>query len=251
MIMHQLKLYHFRHLNQATLGGEETKHAELLSIKWLLLNQDMQSALKHSPAAPFGADAGSVMTSEYQKRSCALQVPAGSDEYAQERGDLSARSSAEDGQSALQLEDKTKAGARWTEIVSSGGEKSLPVVHEHECGDAGEETGGLYKEMQEIKKERDLERERVRAKEEEMERDRLRMEDERESSKAEVKELKKKLAGRVGDEGEVEVRAVAGQTAPEDTDGEEMERLLEENMVRCLGLSLSLLLPLICMCYLV
>jgi len=272
MIMHQLKLFHFRHLNQATLGGEETKHAELLSIKWLLLYLDMQSALELSPAVPLGGDdrehrspssldkapwnrvpeGESVSMRELQTRSSALQVQAGSDQYGPNNGDGDQRTSPADRQRELQVEEKTKAEASRREFPSSVGDRRFPLHPER--GDAEEVTDSLYKEMREIKKEREIERERVRAKDKEMERDRLRMEEEirvlrregerdkeRDSLQAEVEELKRQLTGRVGDEGKMTVRAMEGQTSPEDTGGEEMERLLEENMVRCPGLTLAFL----------
>ena len=45
MIMHQLKLFHFRHINKALLGSENTSNVSILVLKWLLTFEEEREAL--------------------------------------------------------------------------------------------------------------------------------------------------------------------------------------------------------------
>jgi voltage-gated sodium channel len=53
MIMHQLKLYHFRHINRAIVGGENTDNISLLVLKWMLTREEERDAIRGVAINPF------------------------------------------------------------------------------------------------------------------------------------------------------------------------------------------------------
>jgi len=53
MIMHQLKLYHFRHINRAIVGGENTENISLLVLKWMLTREEERDAMR-GVSNPYG-----------------------------------------------------------------------------------------------------------------------------------------------------------------------------------------------------
>ena len=265
---------------QAILGGEESKHVELLSIKWLLLYKELQGAFGFSTPA-FYDDGQSKSPSQAAlplldctplksrnghreadgsgaRADITTKGQYGAVEYASR--DLASADS--------NLRLITLAGSRavrFSEFGEEGEKRDREMLVKEEKGkeDVVGEIGiknvldakgagvqpdfdkaRLFQEMCDIKRERDKEIEKMKAREKEWEHDKVRLEEEirilrREAEREkqeerlqnEIDELKAKLSGTEGGDGQT--RPTSGRKClKEEGEGEEIETLLEENMVR-------------------